>query len=131
MSGSKIGHSAEMNERPKLGGGEGGVNDCFWVILGAARESAHVQRSSAARARVMASVGSTTTRLVISEDQPFGRFVTAHASYPRAVTLREGGASIDIVTEPEICSHLQLVELVTDHLITPPSAGERMRWIRQ
>lgn len=31
MSGGKIGHSAEMNERPKLGTGEGGVNDCFWV----------------------------------------------------------------------------------------------------
>lgn len=32
MSGGKIGHSEEMNERPKLGTGEGGVNDCFWVI---------------------------------------------------------------------------------------------------
>jgi DNA polymerase-3 subunit epsilon len=54
----------------------------------------------------MASVDSTTARLIISEDQPFGRFVTAHSEYRRAVTLREGGASIDIVTEPEICSHL-------------------------
>lgn len=33
MSGGKIGHSAEMNERPKLGAGEGGVNDCFWVVV--------------------------------------------------------------------------------------------------
>jgi DNA polymerase-3 subunit epsilon len=90
-----------------------------------------VQRSSAARARVMASVGSTTTRLVISEDQPFGRFVTAHAKYPRAVTLREGGASIDIVTKPKISSTCSLSRLVTDHLITPPTAGEPMRWVRQ
>jgi DNA polymerase-3 subunit epsilon len=101
---------SSMNEWQEQGGGQRTGNDRFWVILGAARESAHVQRSSAARARVMASVGSTTTRLVISEDQPFGRFVTAHAKYPRAVTLREGGASIDIVTEPKISSHLQLVE---------------------
>lgn len=37
MSGGKIGHSEEMNERPKLGTGEGGVNDCFWVVLTARR----------------------------------------------------------------------------------------------
>jgi DNA polymerase-3 subunit epsilon len=37
------------------------------VILGAARDGALAQRLAAAGARVMASVGSTTTRLVISE----------------------------------------------------------------
>jgi DNA polymerase-3 subunit epsilon len=58
----------------------------------------------------MASVGSTTTRQVISEDQPFDRFVTVHAEYRCAAALRERGSSIDIVTKPEIRIHLQLAE---------------------
>ena len=46
MSGGKIGHSAEMNERPKLGTGEGGVNDRFWVY-----EQARIVVSPKARSR--------------------------------------------------------------------------------
>ncbi|WP_159755302.1 exonuclease domain-containing protein [Sphingomonas sp. 8AM] len=76
------------------------------VILGAARNGALARCLAAAGARVMAAVGSTTTRLVISEDQPFGRFVTAHAEHRRAATLRDAGAAVRIVTEAEIRQEL-------------------------
>ncbi len=72
------------------------------VILGAPRDGALGQWLAAAGARIMASVGATTTRLVISNDQPFGRFVTAHAEYRRALALNDAGATIAIVTEDEM-----------------------------
>jgi DNA polymerase-3 subunit epsilon len=72
------------------------------AILGAARDGALAQRLAAAGARVMASVGTTTTKLVISDDQPFGQFVSAHADHRRAEELRRGGAVIEILTESEL-----------------------------
>lgn len=69
------------------------------VLIGAARDGALAQRLAAAGARIMASVGSTTTCLVIGADQPFGRFVTAHADYRRATALQAGGAALRIVDE--------------------------------
>lgn len=50
----------------------------------------------------MASVGTTSTILVISNAQPFGRFVHAHADYRRAEELRREGSAIEIVAEDEI-----------------------------
>jgi DNA polymerase-3 subunit epsilon len=50
----------------------------------------------------MASIGTTTTKLVISDDQPFGRFVSAHADHRRAEELRRGGAVIEVLTESEL-----------------------------
>ena len=78
------------------------------AILGTARDGALAQCLAAAGARVMASVGTTTTKLVISDEQPFGRFVTAHADHRRAEELRRGGATIEIVYESEIRSRLAL-----------------------
>ncbi len=66
------------------------------AILGQARNSALARQLADAGARIMASVGTTTTRLVISNDQPFGRFVTAHADYRRAREL-----TIEIVSEDD------------------------------
>ena len=72
------------------------------AILGAARDGALANWLAAAGARVMAAVGSTTTLLVVSDDQPFGRFVAAHADHRRAEELRRGGAAIGIVTEADL-----------------------------
>lgn len=72
------------------------------VILGAARDGELARTLAAAGARIMAAVGSTTTTLVISDAQPFGRFVTAHAEHRRAEELRRGGTPIEIVAEGEL-----------------------------
>ena len=72
------------------------------ALLGAARDGSLARWLAAAGARVMASVGTTTTRLVISDDQPFGRYVTAHADHRRAEELRRGGARIEISWETEL-----------------------------
>ncbi|WP_243403003.1 MULTISPECIES: exonuclease domain-containing protein [Bacteria] len=76
------------------------------VILGASRDGPLARRLAGAGARIMAVVGLSTTRLVISEDQPFGRFVTAHAQHRRANALRKEGAVILICTETELDDQL-------------------------
>ena len=78
------------------------------AILGAPRDGELGWRLAAEGARVVASVGTTTTMLVISEDQPFGRFFTAHADHRRAEEIRRSGASIEIVREAEIRHRLAL-----------------------
>ena len=77
------------------------------AILGAARDGALARCLAAAGARVMASVGTTTTKLVISNEQPFGRFVTAHADHRRAAELRQGGATIEIISETKLRHRLR------------------------
>lgn len=72
------------------------------AILGAPRDGALAKCLAAAGARVVASVGTTTTTLVISNDQPFGRYVTAHCDHRRADELRRGGRMIEILTEDEM-----------------------------
>lgn len=78
-------------------------------ILGAARDGELARYLAAAGARVMSSVGTTTTKLVISDAQPFGRFFTAHADHRRAVELRRGGAQIEIVTEETLRRELSRI----------------------
>ena len=77
------------------------------VILGASRDGPLAHRLAGAGARIMASVGVTTTRLVVSNEQPFGRFVAAHTQYRKAVALRGQGVGIDIFTEDEMHHHLR------------------------
>lgn len=77
------------------------------VILGAARDGQLARKLAGAGARIMASVGATTTRLVISDEQPFGRFVTAHDQYRRALALHAGGAKIEISSEHELDDQLR------------------------
>ena len=72
------------------------------AILGAARDGELARCLAAAGARIMSSVGTTTTKLVISDAQPFGRFVTAHADHRRAEELRQGGATIEIIAEGDL-----------------------------
>lgn len=79
------------------------------AILGAPRDGRLAHALAAAGARIMASVGVTTTMLVVSDDQPFGRFVSAHADYRRAEELRRGGATVAIVSEGELRCRLGLL----------------------
>lgn len=72
------------------------------AILGAPRDGDLARCLAAAGARVMASVGLTTTMLVISNEQPFGRYVTAHADHRRAEEMRQQDAGIEIVAEDEL-----------------------------
>jgi DNA polymerase-3 subunit epsilon len=78
------------------------------VILGAARDGELARCLAAAGARIMSSVGTTTTKLVLSDDQPFGRFVTAHADHRRAEEMRQGGATIEIVVEEDVRRRFEL-----------------------
>ncbi|MGF7151139.1 DNA polymerase-3 subunit epsilon [Sphingomonas zeicaulis] len=78
------------------------------ALLGAPRDGALAISLAAAGARIMASVGTTTTMLVIGNDQPFGRYVTAHEEHRRADALRQRGNAIGIVTEAEIRARITL-----------------------
>ena len=72
------------------------------AILGAPRDGALGHWLAGMGARVVASVGTTSTMLVISKDQPFGRFAHASAPYRRAEDLRQSGSLIEIVTEDDL-----------------------------
>jgi DNA polymerase-3 subunit epsilon len=72
------------------------------AILGAPRDGALAQWLAQKGARVAASVGTTSTMLVVSADQPFGRFAHASAAYRRAEELRRAGSRIEIVSEEEL-----------------------------
>lgn len=77
------------------------------ALLGAARDGKLARCLAGAGARIMSGVGTTTTMLVISDDQPFGRFVSGHAEYRRAEEMRKQGASIKIVLETEMLTRMQ------------------------
>jgi len=72
------------------------------AILGAPRDGALARTLADAGARVLSSVGLTTTMLVVSEDQPYGRFYHAAPAYRRAEELRRGGSALAILSEAEI-----------------------------
>ena len=78
------------------------------AILGAARDGVLARHLASLGARVVAAVGSTTTMLVVSNEQPFGRFFTAHADHRRAEEMRRGGSGIEILLECEIRERLAL-----------------------
>lgn len=72
------------------------------AILGAPRHGELAVFIAAAGGRVAASVGKSTTLLVISNDQPYGRFVHASPAYKRAEELALAGRPIAIVSEDEL-----------------------------
>lgn len=90
------------------------------AILGEARDGRLARRLAAAGARIMSSVGTTTTIVAISDAHPFGRFVTAHADHRRADELRRGGARIEIVDEAELSDRLRCAPMPPDR---PPAGG--------
>ncbi|MDO7841905.1 3'-5' exonuclease [Sphingomonas immobilis] len=76
------------------------------ALLGAPRDGLLARALAAEGACIVAAVGATTTMLVVSKEQPFGRFFTAHADHRKAEELRRSGADISIVLEDEILRRL-------------------------
>jgi DNA polymerase-3 subunit epsilon len=72
------------------------------AILGAPRDGPLAHRLAGAGGRVVASVGMTTTMLVVSRDQPFGRYPHLAPPYRRAEELRRAGTTITILDEAEL-----------------------------
>lgn len=77
------------------------------ALLGATRDGTLARWLAGSGARVVASVGSTSTMLVISADQPFGRFANASAPYRKAEELRRNGAALEIIAEAELRERVQ------------------------
>lgn len=79
------------------------------ALLGAARDGTLAHWLARSGARVVASVGSTSTMLVISADQPFGRFAHASAPYRKAEEMRRNGAALEIIAEAELRDRVHLL----------------------
>jgi DNA polymerase-3 subunit epsilon len=78
------------------------------AVLGGQRNGPLAHWLASAGARVMASVGTTTTMLVVGNDQPFGRFFSASPAHRRAEELRREGCAIEIVTEDDLRARVGL-----------------------
>jgi DNA polymerase-3 subunit epsilon len=76
------------------------------AILGAARDNALAHDLASAGARIMSTVGKSTSILVISRDQPFGRYVSLEASYRRAREMQQSGLMIEIIDEEDMRARL-------------------------
>ena len=76
------------------------------AILGEARDGTLAQFLAGAGARIVSGVGTTTTMLVISARQTYGRWVTADAQHRKAEELRGAGVRIEIVTEADLRARL-------------------------
>lgn len=86
------------------------------VILGGGRASPLTYWLAERGARIGASVGVSTTMLVVDDDQPFGRFAHASAPYRRAEALRRDGVTLRIVPEQVLREELA-------YYIPDPGAG--------
>jgi DNA polymerase-3 subunit epsilon len=75
-------------------------------ILGEARDGRLAQLVADAGGRIVSSIGSTTTMLVISNAQPFGRWVSASPPYRKADTLRGAGQSIVLIGEEALSERI-------------------------
>lgn len=76
------------------------------AILGAPRHGTLAHHLAQAGGKIVASVGMTTTMLVVSNDQPYGRFYHASPAHRRAEELRATGSGIRIVGEDELRMHI-------------------------
>jgi DNA polymerase III subunit epsilon len=72
------------------------------ALLGCPRDGELAHWIAQMGGRVVSSVGSTTTRLVIGRDQPFGRYANASPPYRKAEALRAHGSLIVIEDEDRL-----------------------------
>lgn len=77
------------------------------VILGEACDGPLAQLVAGAGARVVASVGTTTTMLVIATRQPYGRWVETSEPYRKAHAMRAAGRPVVTVTEEQLRARLR------------------------
>lgn len=76
------------------------------AILGEARDGPLAQLLAGSGARVAASVGATTTMLVIAAKQPYGRWFEASPAHRKARQLQGTGSHITILTEETLRARL-------------------------
>lgn len=86
------------------------------AILGEPRDGALARYLAGAGARVVASVGVTTTMLVISALQPFGRWANASVPYRKAEELRSRGQVISILSEDALRNRLSAADVEVDQM---------------
>lgn len=72
------------------------------AVLGEAIDGPLARWAAAAGARIVASVGRTTTMLLVATRHPYGRWVEASAPWRKAEELRAAGKPIAIVTEADL-----------------------------
>jgi DNA polymerase-3 subunit epsilon len=72
------------------------------AILGSPRDGALAHWIARAGGRVVSTVGVRTTLLVVSIDQPFGKWVNASELYQKADALKAQGQAITIIEELEL-----------------------------
>lgn len=76
--------------------------------MGAPRDGALGRLLAEAGARVVASVSTTSTMLVVSADHPYGNYYHASPAYRRVPELREKGCTIEIVKESDLKEQVRL-----------------------
>jgi len=76
------------------------------ALLGAARDGKLAHWIAMMGGRIVTSVGTTTTMLVIAQDQPFGRWASAAPVYRRAEELIASGRTMRIIEEGALRSML-------------------------
>lgn len=76
------------------------------AILGEPRNGALARFVAGAGGRIVASVGATTTMLVIATSQPYGRWVESSEPHRKAQELREAGRPITVLTEEALRARL-------------------------
>jgi DNA polymerase III subunit epsilon len=93
---------AKVRPRAPIAAAEGPLLGQRVAILGEPVDGVLARAVAAAGGRVVASVGSTTTMLVIARKQPYGRWVHTSQPYRKAEGFRDAGRAIVILTEDEL-----------------------------
>ena len=75
------------------------------AILGQPRDGALARHIAGLGGRVVSSVGTTTTILVVVGDEPFG-YVRYDAQFRKAEEMRRSGAAIQILSERRLLAHV-------------------------
>lgn len=76
------------------------------AIAGERRDEGLAHFLAAHGARVVSRVGQTTSMLVLSTHQPFGRWAAVQAELHKAEKMRDSGVGIEIVSEAELRARL-------------------------
>lgn len=77
------------------------------ALLGEPRDGALAKHLAEAGGRIVASVGSTTSMLVVATRQPYGRWAETSEPYRKANALRAAGKPIVIVNEADLRAKLK------------------------
>jgi DNA polymerase-3 subunit epsilon len=77
------------------------------ALLGEPRDGPLAQQLAGAGGRIVASVGSTTSMLVVATKQPYGRWAETSEPYRKAVALRGAGKPIEIISEKDLRARLK------------------------